>query len=254
MAIDKEFLETHFQGVEKADEHISAIIAEHDKEKIAILKNRDDMAGEKKAADKKLAELQERFTGLETANKELNEKLESGLPDKEKQVFQAELEKNKANIIKITDEYNKAKAEYEEKISTLSKEKTDYIIGEEFSKLVNANPAIFSFMKDGLHKRFFADYPKSGFEPFEYGGKSEFVNKDGKKMADLLNDFLSTEEGKHYLQNTSTGGGAVGGSSQKGFNGKNPWVKESRNLTEQARILNENPNLAVTLKAQAGVS
>ena len=35
---------------------------------------------------------------------------------------------------------------------------------------------------------------------------------------------------------------------------KNPWAKETLNLTEQARILTENPNLAATLKAQAARS
>jgi len=93
MAIDKDFLSAFFQGVDKADEHIGAIIAEYDKEKISILKNKDEIIAEKKAADKKLAELQEKYAGLETANKELNEKLESGLPDKEKQIYQAEIEK-----------------------------------------------------------------------------------------------------------------------------------------------------------------
>jgi hypothetical protein len=234
MAIDKEFLAAHFQGVEKADEHIGAIIAEYEKTNLPLVKNRDDILAEKKAVEKKIAELQEKFTGLETTNKELNEKLESGLPDKEKQIYQAEIEKHKANIVKITDEYNKAKAEYEGKISGLSKEKTEYIIGEEFSKLVNSNPAIFPTLKEGLHKRFFADYPKSGFEPFEYGGKNEYVNKDGKKMADLLNDFFNTEEGKHYLQNNSTGGGAAGGSKQGAVGGMSRQAFDTLPYAQQA--------------------
>ena len=154
MAIDKEFLATHYQGVDNADEHISAILAEYDKEKLSILKNRDDITTEKKAAEKRLAELQEKFTGLETANKELNEKLESGLPDKEKQIYQAEIEKHKASIARITEEYSKAKAEYEEKIGGLSREKTEYIIGEEFSKLVNANSAIYPALRAKLDPQF----------------------------------------------------------------------------------------------------
>jgi len=214
MAFDKDFLAAHFQGVEKADEHISAIIAEYEKTNLPLVKNRDDILAEKKAADKKNAELLEKYAALEAANKELNEKLESGLPDKEKQIFKADIEKHKSTIAKITEEYNKAKAEYEGQIANLSKEKTDYIIGEEFSKLVDANTAIFPDMKDGLKKRFFADYPKSGFEPYEYGGKTEYVINGGKKMADLLNDFFNTNEGKRYLQNTNNGGGAIGGSKQ----------------------------------------
>ncbi|WDU82280.1 hypothetical protein [Caloramator sp. Dgby_cultured_2] len=34
---------------------------------------------------------------------------------------------------------------------------------------------------------------------------------------------------------------------------KNPWAKETFNLTEQAKILKENPALAEQLKAAAGV-
>jgi len=90
MAIDKEFLAVHFQGVENSDEHINAIIAEYEKEKLPILKNRDDVLTEKKSVEKKHAELQELYKSLETANKELNEKLESGVPDKEKKIFQEE--------------------------------------------------------------------------------------------------------------------------------------------------------------------
>ena len=33
---------------------------------------------------------------------------------------------------------------------------------------------------------------------------------------------------------------------------KNPWSKEHRNLTEQAKLLKDNPELAAQLKAQAG--
>jgi flagellar biosynthesis chaperone FliJ len=250
-AIDKDFLATHFQGVEKADEHISAIIAEYEKTNLPLVKNRDEILAEKKAADKKAAELQEKYTALEAANKELNEKLESGLPDKEKQIYQADIEKYKTSIAKITEEYNTAKAEYEGKINDLTKEKTDYIIGEELTKLINANPAIYPALKDELRKVIFFDYPKSSFEPFDYNGKIEYVNKDGKKMADLLNSFLQTDAGKHFLQETNNGGGAPGSAGSKGYAGKNPFAKDSINLTEQARLLKENPTLANTLKSQA---
>jgi len=252
MAFDKDFLAPHFQGVEKAEEHISAIIAEYEKTNLPLVKNRDDILAEKKTIERKIVDLQEKYTALETTNKELNEKLESGLPDKEKQVYQAEIEKHKTLVAKITDEFNKAKSEYEQKINTLSKDKTEYIIGEEFSKLVDANPAIYPALKEELRKVIFFDYPKSSFEPFDYNGKIEYVNKDGKKMADLLNGFLQTDAGKHFLMEINNGGGAPGSGGSKGYAGKNPFAKDSINLTEQARILKENPTLANTLKSQAG--
>jgi hypothetical protein len=252
MAIDKEFLAPRFEGREDAEKQISAIIAEYERTNLPLVKNRDDILAEKKAGDKKTAELQEKYAALEAAYKELNEKLESGLPDKERQIFQAEIEKLKTAIGRMTDDSGKTKAEYEAKIGKLSAEKNDYILSEEINKLIAANPAIFEAAKEsgGLAKRFFADHPRTEFEPYDYGGKKEYVNKAGKKMADLLNDFLNTNEGKLFLRNMNDGGGAPGSSTTKPPT-KNPFVKGQENLDEQARLLKENRGLYESLKAQA---
>ena len=245
MAFDKEFLAPHFQGVEKAEEHINAVIAEYEKTNLPLVKNRDDILAEKKTIERKIVDLQEKYTALETTNKELNEKLESGLPDKEKQIFKAEIEGYKTKIMNLTEEISKAKAEYENQIGSLSREKTEYIIGEEFSKLIDSNAAIFPDMKDGLRKIFFTDYPKSSFEPFDYGGKKEYVNKDGKKMTDLLNDYLNTPEGKRFVQNTNNGGGApggaksnsaVGGMKRKDFEAM-PYEKRNAYMKNGGRVV-----------------
>jgi hypothetical protein len=224
MPIDKEFLSTQFQGVENADDRIGAIIAEYEKEKLPILKNRDDIIAEKKAVEKQLADFKEKQSVLEAANKELGDKLQSGLPDKEKEFFQTEIDKLKVSVNNSASEYNKMKADYEDKVASLSREKTEYIIGEEFTKLLNANSAIFPAMREGLRKRFFADYPKLSFEPYDYNGKTEYVNKDHqqKKMSDMLNEFLNTEEGKHYVEAKSNGGGAPGGSNSGNTGGGIP--------------------------------
>jgi hypothetical protein len=249
MAIDKEFLAQFFQGVEKADEHIGKIIAEFEKANLPLVKNRDEILAEKKAVEKKAAELQEKFAALETANKELNEKLESNVPDKEKQIYAAEVDKLKSTIAKLTEDFTKSRTEYEGKIEGLSKEKKEYIIGEEFTKIVNSF-SVKPTMRAGLTKIFFADNPRQGFEPYEYGGNTVYVNKDGKKMADLLNDYIQTDEGKNYVLETNNGGGATGSSKVKPPV-SNPWAKETLNLTEQMKITKENPTLANSLKEQA---
>jgi len=210
MAIDKEFLGSLFKGIEGADEKIATVIAEYEREKLPILKNRDDIKAEKTAIEKKHAELSAAFAELESAKKELNEKLESGLPDKEKKIFQEEIENLKGKLKGFAEESNRSKTEFEATIKKLSDEKTHYIISEEFSKLINANTAIKPTMRIGLPKRFFSDYPLSGFELYNNDGITSYVNKDGKKMSDLLNNFLGTDEGKEYLLNLGNGGGASG--------------------------------------------
>jgi len=214
MAIDKEFLTAQLQGVEGADEKIAAIMTEYDKEKLAILKNRDDILVERNLFEKKSKDNDAKILELEAAKKELDESLKSGLPDKEKKVFEADIEKLNNQIKMLSTENSKIKSEYDSEIKKLSDEKTHYIVGEEFTKLINANTAIFPALKNGLIKRFFADYPKSIFEPYDYNGKTEYVSNDGqskgKKMGDLLNEFFNTDEGKYYIENKNNGGGASG--------------------------------------------
>jgi hypothetical protein len=214
--ITKEFLVTHFQGRDDADQHVEAIFAEYDKEKLAILKNRDDIKAEKDVLEKKSKENEAKIVELEAAKKELDDKIKSGTPEKDRQVFEAEAKKLNDRINLLTDENSKMKSEYDSDIRRISDEKTHYIIGEEFSKLINANAAIKPTMRNGLIKRFFSDYPKAEFDPYDYNGKTEYVVRDGshkgKKMGDLLGEFFNTDEGKEYLLNLNNGGGAPGGS------------------------------------------
>lgn len=54
---------------------------------------------------------------------------------------------------------------------------------------------------------------------------------------------------KKIVKPKDIGGGGVPPASKEQ---KNPWKRETLNLTEQARILRENPALAASLKASAG--
>lgn len=63
---------------------------------------------------------------------------------------------------------------------------------------------------------------------------------------------LFKAENKHGIgfKPTNGGGGAVGGAG----GGKNPWAKDSWNITEQMSLTNTNPALAQRLKSEAGVA
>lgn len=57
-----------------------------------------------------------------------------------------------------------------------------------------------------------------------------------------------------FEENRGSGASASGsGGVGSGYTQKNPFAKESRNLTEQARLLKEQPDLAKWLQAKAGV-
>lgn len=68
-------------------------------------------------------------------------------------------------------------------------------------------------------------------------------------VTDALQAFVASDEGKHFVAPPS--GGGAPGSRGGGGGERNPWSKEHFNLTEQARILREDPAKAERLKAQA---
>ena len=72
-------------------------------------------------------------------------------------------------------------------------------------------------------------------------------------VLDLVEEFRNTEHfGAAFAADGTGGTGAREGQRIKA--GKNPWMKDQLNLTEQARISRENPATAARLKAAAGVA
>jgi hypothetical protein len=82
------------------------------------------------------------------------------------------------------------------------------------------------------------------------------VTRDGKDMGirELVQELKADQDFGALFEGTGTTGS---GSNPKGSSGggaapqKNPWAKDSLNLTEQMRLARENPTLANKLKAQA---
>ncbi len=70
-------------------------------------------------------------------------------------------------------------------------------------------------------------------------------------LAEFVAAWAESEAARHFIAPASNaGGGAAGGAGGSG-RAANPWTKDSRNLSEQARLLKEDPALAKRLKAEA---
>lgn len=83
----------------------------------------------------------------------------------------------------------------------------------------------------------------------EFDAKSGAVTIHGKSPKDAVTTLLKD---KPFLAKPA--GPAGSGAPQfAGHVARNPWAKESLNLTEQARVSRDNPALAAQLKAAAGV-
>lgn len=78
---------------------------------------------------------------------------------------------------------------------------------------------------------------------------------DGVKMPvkEYVKMWAETSEGKAFVAAPANGGGGgFGGKTAGVTGGKNPWKKGEINLTEQMRLMKQNPVLAETLKRSAG--
>jgi hypothetical protein len=76
------------------------------------------------------------------------------------------------------------------------------------------------------------------------------VTIDGKPAAEAVKALLTE---KPFLAKPQGGSGS-GAAQGSGQSVKNPWTKDSFNLTEQIQLERANPTLASQLKAQAGAS
>jgi phenylalanyl-tRNA synthetase alpha subunit len=207
MAFDNQFLGTFFAGNENAEEQIGKIMSEHEADVTGLKRANSDLKTEKdKLAEQHKAILGQKET-FEATIKELNEKLESGLPDKEKQYFQAEIEKYKTNAANTAAEMNRQLAEREAKIKELEADHHNYICHAEFNELVNSDPGIIAELREPLRKLFFVD---NQFEWVEVNGARQLLNKGSKNMKDALTAFLETPAGQHFRMARNNGGGAPG--------------------------------------------
>lgn len=91
------------------------------------------------------------------------------------------------------------------------------------------------------------------FKVTETGDLRLFV--DGVATETTVDKYIAdVVSKKSFFFKPPTGAGATGSGSGSAVSGVvNPWKKESKNYTEQARLLKESPDVAAQLKSEAGV-
>ncbi|MDB5490353.1 MAG: hypothetical protein JWO78_202 [Micavibrio sp.] len=83
-------------------------------------------------------------------------------------------------------------------------------------------------------------------------GDDAIATIESMPVVDHLKTWAATEKGAHYVAAAQNSGGDANGGKKAAGGGKNPWAKDTFNLTEQMRIEKANPKQAEQLKTAAG--
>ncbi|HEX3023435.1 MAG TPA: phage scaffolding protein [Lachnospiraceae bacterium] len=176
-------------------------------------------------------------TSLENADERYN-KLKGQKEDAEKQLKTAndtisDLKKNNGD----NETLQKTIKDHENTINTLKKEAENtvkaFALKEQLSKAGVLDPDYLIYKQGGLDK-------------FNF-------DKEGKPIGveDIVKPFKEDKGMTHLFQATKQDYNPAGGT---GGNTVNPFAKETYNLTEQGKLLRDNPAQAKELAAAAGVT
>jgi len=247
MALTKEYLAA--EGI--AEEQAEKILKEYDADVIGLKAKRDEILAKNVEYKTNLEKHTSEWTAKESNYQKLIDDYETKLKASGSDELKAFYESEKKQI---QDMFSK-KLEEQEKAIGQSKGAYDQLYGDYLRVLKNTeldqamdkhnnlDPSMRSILRDVFWARYKFDFK-------EVEGKKSLMNDDYRGIGDTLTAFIATDEGKRFILNGSTGGGATGSSTVKPAIG-NPFIKGKENLDEQARLLRENRSLYESFKAQA---
>jgi hypothetical protein len=196
-------------GISEEDK-IRTLIGEHEADINGLKqKNEQLIAGEKKIKDQLKAE-QDKAAEAVTKAASLEEELKRNSPEENRKMYEARLAevdlKHQAELEKLGKDRDALRASH---VTRLRNDAINEAVKD--LKFVDG-------LKDGFIARVMALHQ---FEPkdIENNGQIKFYNSAMKDIGSVIHEFSLTKEGKAYIQNPATGGGAAGSGGAKGSGG-----------------------------------
>ncbi len=217
-------------------------------EKQALLSKRDQLLSEVKTLKTKYGKFSE-FADQDLDIAELiaiKQKFEAGDSDAKSKYEQA---------------YNADKTKFEQRLAAIEKERAEEKAQAERERqeAINARlkaDAIAEFSKPAYRIRNPEQFWKLYGDAIQRSEDGKiFVGDEYKQLsvADYINQVNEDENNSHhFLPKGGSGSGTAAGATGGGKTAVNPWSRATFNLTQQGKILRENPELAARLKAEAG--
>ena len=227
--LDEKFL-TDLLGNEEvsAEDKIKQILGEHEADTRGLLAKRDELLGSQKKLKEEIEGYKKGNEGYDSKIKGLEEMLEKANngDQKAKEYYETKLADMQKN--------------YDGKISTLTAERDQYKnlhLTSLRDKAIEEGTKDLNFV-NGLKQGFIARVlSMNEFKPETIDGQLKFLNQEHHTIEEAINSFALTQEGKAYIANPSTGGGARGSGVGTGTYAGSKVVsrKQFDNMSPQAQ-------------------
>lgn len=223
--LDEDFL-TDLIGKEdvSAEEKIKIILAERDADIRGLIQKRDELLGNEVKLKNQLSEYEKGKGEYEAKITTLNDLLEKANKGDEvtKQQYEAKIadieKQHKIELKKANDDKNLYQGKY-----------LDFLFNKSVEDGVKELD-IVPGLKDGFIARITS---MNKFEPKSVDGKVVFLNDENHTIGEVVNSFAMTNEGKAYIRNVSSGGGAAGSASSGYGNDKQITSQQIENMNDQ---------------------
>jgi hypothetical protein len=244
MAMDLETLKGIIaNGENSGEDKAKLIMSEYEAASRGLIQKRDELLGEVTKLKERTRSAEEKAVEAEKRTARVEEELKKNSPEDMRKIYEA----------KIETETKKAAAEIE-RLKTENTGLRESHHKRLFADEISNGIKDIHFVNEAMKKAFINNIRSEHvFEHKEIDGRDVFIDKDGKTFEDVAREYRLSSEGQNFIASGSTGGGASGARSGTSA-AANPWAKETLNLTEQARVLREQPALAAALKARAGAA
>jgi hypothetical protein len=217
MAIDKDFLNGIFEGVEGADVRIDKILKEYESDVTGLKVKNNELLSKNKEFNGSIEKLTAEHGTKEADFLKKIESLEAQIKasggDELKAVYEGEVKKLQEMYTAKLTEAEKSTTQQKTVYDGLYAEYLRTLENTEYDRAMNKHPNLRPEMKEAL-RSILRDRNKFELTDLE-GVKSLRNPKDNyKTIEDVVTAFVATEEGKSFVLCNSTGGGASGGSKQ----------------------------------------
>lgn len=197
--LNEEFLQKLLEdGEMNTVDKMKQILSEHEADTRGLLQKRDELLGNEKKLKEQIALFSNKEGEYTSKIKNLEEAIAKASSNDNKEYYEAQLKelqaKHNTELESITNERDYYKKSH---LSSLR----DKAIQDGIKDL-----NFIDGLKDGFISRVLA---LNEFEPKDIDGQLKFLNKEHHTIEEAINSFALTQEGKAYIKNVSSGGGAT---------------------------------------------